>query len=187
MEFMDIIKGRRSIRKFTSEPVPKEKLEYCMDAALWAPSAQNLQPWLFVVLRKDEDIKFLIDTLGTTAFSERKKLERRFKNNPEIIEETMEFERAMGGSHCIVLAFLRKKYAEDLMPSCIESVAAAMQNFVLASLRAGDGHVLGGGRPPRGEGAGRPLRARKRRLGRRYHRGLSEHGAASYQAQGRTC
>ena len=137
MEFMDIIKGRRSIRKFTSEPVPKEKLEYCMDAALWAPSAQNLQPWLFVVLRKDEDIKFLIDTLGTTAFSERKKLERRFKNNPEIIEETMEFERAMGGSHCIVLAFLRKKYAEDLMPSCIESVAAAMQNFVLAAYEQG--------------------------------------------------
>lgn len=137
MEFMDIVKGRRSIRKFTNEPVPKDKLEYCMEAALWAPSGQNLQPWLFVVLRKDEDIKFLIDTLGTTAFSERKKLEQRFKNNPEIVDETMEFERAMGGSHCIVLAFLRKKYSEGDTPSCIESVAAAMQNFVLAAYEQG--------------------------------------------------
>lgn len=137
MAFMDIAKGRRSIRKFTNEPIPQETLDYIMEAALWAPSGQNLQPWYFVVLRSDEDIRFLVDTLGTTAFSERKKLEQRFKNNPEIVEETMEFERALGGSHCIVLAFLHKQYSDELLPSCTESVAAAMQNMVLAAYEQG--------------------------------------------------
>ncbi|MGI6590182.1 MAG: nitroreductase family protein [Eggerthellaceae bacterium] len=137
MEFMDVIKGRRSIRRFTNEPIPREKLEYIMEAALWAPSGQNLQPWYFVVLNNDEDIKYVVDVLGTSAFSHRKKLEKRFKNNPEVVEDTMNFERALGGSHCIVMAFLHKQYSEEDLPSCIESVAAAMENLVLAAYEQG--------------------------------------------------
>lgn len=132
MELMEAIKTRRSIRKFTDEPVPREKLEKIIEAAMWAPSGQNLQPWYFVALTKDEDLAFLISEMGTTAFSERKKLEVRFKNNPEVVEETLEFLSAMGGARTILLAFLNKPtYSEDMIPSCIESVSAAMQNAVL--------------------------------------------------------
>ena len=60
MELMEAIKTRRSIRKFTDEPVPREKLEKIIEAAMWAPSGQNLQPWYFVALTKDEDLAFLI-------------------------------------------------------------------------------------------------------------------------------
>ncbi|MDO4400794.1 MAG: nitroreductase family protein, partial [Coriobacteriia bacterium] len=71
-------------------------------------------------------------------FSHRKKLEERFKNNPEIVEETMEFSRAMGGARTIVLAFLLKPtYSEEDMPSCIESVAAAMNTLCLAAYDKG--------------------------------------------------
>lgn len=132
MELMEAIKTRRSVRKFTDEPVPREKLEKIIEAAMWAPSGQNLQPWYFVALTKDEDLAFLISEMGTTAFSERKKLEARFKNNPEVVEETLEFLSAMGGARTILLAFLNKPtYSEDMIPSCIESVSAAMQNAVL--------------------------------------------------------
>ena len=132
MELMEAIKTRRSVRKFTDEPVPREKLEKIIKAAMWAPSGQNLQPWYFVALTKDEDLAFLISEMGTTAFSERKKLEARFKNNPEVVEETLEFLSAMGGARTILLAFLNKPtYSEDMIPSCIESVSAAMQNAVL--------------------------------------------------------
>ena len=106
MELMEAIKTRRSIRKFTDEPVPREKLEKIIEAAMWAPSGQNLQPWYFVALTNDEDLSYLIAEMGTTAFSERKKLEERFKNNPEVVEETMEFLTALGGARTVLLAFL---------------------------------------------------------------------------------
>ena len=140
MELMDAIEGRRSIRKFTDRPVSREKIERVLEAALQAPSGQNLQPWYFVVLTDKEDLSFLFSELGTTAFSHRRELEARFKNNPEVVEETLEFSKAMGGATTVVLAFLyRPTYAEELLPSCIESVAAAMENLCLAAYEQGLG------------------------------------------------
>lgn len=43
MEILEIIKKRRSIRKFKSESFPKEMLEKLISALIWAPSAGNLQ------------------------------------------------------------------------------------------------------------------------------------------------
>jgi nitroreductase len=138
MELMEAIHGRRSIRKFTDEPIPREVLEEIMEAASWAPSGQNLQPWYLLALTQDADLAWVFSELGTGAFSHRKHLEARFKNNPEVVEETMEFMRAMGGARTIVLAFLQKPtYSEQDMPSCIESVAAAMQTLCLAAYDKG--------------------------------------------------
>ena len=138
MELMEAIKGRRSVRKFKPDPIPKEDLEEIIQAGLCAPSAQNLQPWYFVALTKKEDLSYLFSELGTTAFSHRKELEARFKNNPEVVEETMEFMSAMGGSQTIILGFLNKPdYSDELLPSCIESVAAAMENMCLAAYDKG--------------------------------------------------
>lgn len=140
MELMEAIKGRRSIRKFTDEPIPAEVIDKLVEAAAWAPSGQNLQPWYFVVLTKQEDLSFLFSELGTTAFLHRKELEARFKNNPEVVEETMEFMSAMGGATTIMLAFLNKpNYNDEILPSCIESVAAAMQNVCLMAYAEGLG------------------------------------------------
>jgi len=41
MELAEAIKGRRSVRKFKSDPVPKEVLEGILDKAIWAPSGMN--------------------------------------------------------------------------------------------------------------------------------------------------
>jgi nitroreductase len=40
--------GRWSTRAFSPEPIPKERIASLFEAARWAPSAANLQPWLFV-------------------------------------------------------------------------------------------------------------------------------------------
>jgi nitroreductase len=56
MEFMDIIRERRSIRKYKSEPVPEEDIEYILEAARLAPSWANSQCWKFIVI-KDEEAK----------------------------------------------------------------------------------------------------------------------------------
>ncbi len=46
---LEAIRKRRSIRKYLDEPVPADKLEILLRAAMQAPTARNLQPWEFVV------------------------------------------------------------------------------------------------------------------------------------------
>lgn len=45
METLDAIRGRKSIRAFLPTPVPKEVISRVLDAARWAPSGANRQPW----------------------------------------------------------------------------------------------------------------------------------------------
>jgi len=47
---LEIIKSRRSIRKFKSHEVPKDKIRSILEAGCWAPSFANSQPWNFIVV-----------------------------------------------------------------------------------------------------------------------------------------
>ena len=49
-----VIAGRRSIRRYRAEPVAVDVLEDLIEAACWAPSAHNRQPWRFRPGRADE-------------------------------------------------------------------------------------------------------------------------------------
>jgi nitroreductase len=51
MDLLDFIRGRRSVREFTSEDVSVEDVESVLEAGRWAPSGLNNQPWRFVVVR----------------------------------------------------------------------------------------------------------------------------------------
>ncbi len=50
MKFLDLVKTRQSVRKYLDKPVEREKIERCLDAARLAPSANNSQPWSFIVI-----------------------------------------------------------------------------------------------------------------------------------------
>ena len=50
MEFRNCVENRRSIRSFRPDPVRREDILYCLDAARLSPSSLNCQPWRFVVL-----------------------------------------------------------------------------------------------------------------------------------------
>jgi nitroreductase len=54
--FLGLVKKRRSIRQFKPDPVPDEYIDRIIEAARWAPSGFNLQPWEFVVVR-DQKLK----------------------------------------------------------------------------------------------------------------------------------
>jgi len=54
MDVFEAIKTRRSIRAFTKQDVSKEDVRKLLDAARWAPSAGNIQPWEFIVVRDPE-------------------------------------------------------------------------------------------------------------------------------------
>ena len=55
--FRDALASRRSVRSFSSDPVPRQVVENCLRAALTAPSGANLQPWHFVLVGDPETKK----------------------------------------------------------------------------------------------------------------------------------
>ncbi len=66
MDIIEIIRTRRSIRRFTEEPVPDEVIDMIIEAGTWAPSGLNNQPWKFAVIRD----KYLKEKLaGLTRYS----------------------------------------------------------------------------------------------------------------------
>lgn len=50
-DFWGVVRGRRSVRRYAAQPVPVELVDKLLEAAHWAPSAHNRQPWRFVLLR----------------------------------------------------------------------------------------------------------------------------------------
>lgn len=59
MNLQEVIRGRRSIRKFRKEKVPRELLTQLIEAAIWAPSASNAQAWRFVIATETDHIRKL--------------------------------------------------------------------------------------------------------------------------------
>ena len=58
--FEELCRHRRSIRKYTNQPVEQKKIDYMLRCALMSPSGKRLNPWEFVVIRN-------IDTLRAMA------------------------------------------------------------------------------------------------------------------------
>jgi len=57
LDILDIIMSRRSVRKFSPDPVSDELVDRILEAGRWAPSGLNNQPWRFAVVRDREMIK----------------------------------------------------------------------------------------------------------------------------------
>ncbi len=60
-ELIQTIFSRRSIRKYTSEPVSEEAIQTLLEAAMAAPSANNSQPWRFVVVTERKTLDALAE------------------------------------------------------------------------------------------------------------------------------
>lgn len=119
MDVLEAIKGRRSIRAFKNQEVPEEIIKKLIEAARWAPSAGNIQPWKFVVVRKPEIKRRLAEAaLGQTFIEEA----------PVAIVVCADENRSMHGYG------MRGKTLY-----CIQDTAAATQNILLAAYSFGLG------------------------------------------------
>ncbi len=76
MELMDAIRDRRAVRRYTPQDVPDALVADLIEAAVWAPSAVNQQPWAFLAVRGRSRL---------AAFSERAK-EHLFAVLPQALE-----------------------------------------------------------------------------------------------------
>ena len=61
MELDVCIKGRRSVRAYTDEPVSKEQIETVLEAGTWAPTGMHREPWKFIVIEDKKLIKYVSD------------------------------------------------------------------------------------------------------------------------------
>ncbi|MGA2028181.1 MAG: nitroreductase family protein [Syntrophobacteraceae bacterium] len=65
MDIFSIIKERRSCRAFLPEPIPEETIAVILEAAIWAPSPMNAQPWEFIVVTSQETKKTIFSESET--------------------------------------------------------------------------------------------------------------------------
>ncbi len=62
-ELDELIKTRRSVRKFQDKPVPEDLLLKALELATWAPNGGNYQPWKFLIITRKELIHKMADAV----------------------------------------------------------------------------------------------------------------------------
>jgi nitroreductase len=67
MEVQEALLNRRSIRKYKDQEIGKFEMDKILKAAMYAPSAMNLQAWQFIVI---DDKEILVDTIKSIPYAE---------------------------------------------------------------------------------------------------------------------
>ena len=144
-ELLELIRTRRSIRKFQATPVPDHLVEQILQTAAWAPSAHNRQPWRFVVIRDGASKVELAAAMG-------RKLRSDLAADgvpPELIERDAgrSYQRISSAPLLVLLCLTmadmdtypdeRRSRSEAVMAA--QSVAMAGQNLLLAAHAVGLG------------------------------------------------
>lgn len=70
MDTIKAIKTRRSIREYSGKKISKSSLEELVDAARFAPTARNVQPWEFIVITEKSLLKKIADITENGRFIE---------------------------------------------------------------------------------------------------------------------
>jgi nitroreductase len=68
MDVYECLRDRRTVRRFKPEPVPEATLTRILNAARWAPSSRNQQPWHLVVIKNRETLAQIGQIAGTGSF-----------------------------------------------------------------------------------------------------------------------
>lgn len=68
-DIINLIRNRYSVRDFLPDPLPQEVIDDMIEAARLAPSAQNRQPWRYVIITEPERIKELVKNTGLIGLS----------------------------------------------------------------------------------------------------------------------
>lgn len=106
---------RRSIRKYTDEPVSREDLTAILEAGRWAPSGLNNQPWRFLVITSDDP-------------------------RHEKLAECTKYAHIVRGSRACIAVLLEKQTMYNEMKDH-QGAGACIQNMLLAAHTLGIGSV----------------------------------------------
>jgi len=118
-EVYEAIKTRRSVRNFLPDDIPDKVIASLLEAAVWAPTAGNAQPWYFYVLRDEYLKKKLTEAALSQEF---------IAQAPVVIIACADLDRAQASY---------AKRGVDLY--CLQDTAAAVQNILLCAHAMGLG------------------------------------------------
>ncbi len=111
---IETILSRRSIRSYTSEPVERTKITQILEAARWAPSGLNNQPWKFIVVQD--------------------------RNNIDKLSGCTRYSSIVKGASVVVAVFLDTSEMYNHTKDA-QAIGAAVQNMLLACCELGLGAV----------------------------------------------
>lgn len=136
MEMLEQIKARRTIRRFKADPIPEEVLSEMFEAAMWAPSPANSQPWDFLMVGPETRAKIL------SLFRAKADEMLAEPDIPEPKRNAINSLKADFGGAPSMVAIVSRGGSEPMEQ--IEyplSVAAAVQNFCLEGWTHGIGSI----------------------------------------------
>jgi nitroreductase len=139
--FFEVVLGQRACRAFTEEDVSDDDLVRMLEAAVHAPSAENAQPWVFVVVR-DPARRAAIADLTRRLWEDAARAFAAPRLDPLLLDEVDRATAAgFGGAPVLVVAAgdTRDGTARRALPS---SVLPAVQNLLLAAAALGYGSAL---------------------------------------------
>lgn len=85
MELDTCIRGRRSVRAFTEEPVSKEQIEAVLEAGTWAPTGMHREPWRFIIIEDKKTIKYVSDETKLLVQQMMPPLAKQFATEADIV------------------------------------------------------------------------------------------------------
>lgn len=143
MNLSHLIQSRRAIRRYQDRPVSRQTIETLLEAACWAPSAHNRQPWRFAILTDSADQARLARAMG-----QRLRADRQADGDPPAdIERDVarSFARLTGAPVllivCATMADMDRypdaRRAENEWLMAVQSVSMAAQNLWLAAHEQG--------------------------------------------------
>ena len=149
-EFNQILRTRRSIRRYTRQPVARDVIDQLLEAAGWAPSFHHRQPWRWAVVTAPETKARLAGAMGERLRHDR----LAAGETPEAVAPALarSYARLTAAPALIVACSslaggealpdtpaeqAQERHMERLMAA--QSVAAAIQNLLLAAQAAGLG------------------------------------------------
>lgn len=146
--FFQVIKDRRSIRKYTDEKISEEDLRLILESARQAPSGENAQPWRFIVV-KDQDNKDFLSYVGKHGSGRRftgeflsKQMQARFTGLQDEEKKIAAFKKLTSGN---VSAFVSEADVNILVLGKKEvwdapfDTSAAIENMLLTVTSLGLG------------------------------------------------
>ncbi len=139
MDLFEVIRRRRSVRRYLPDPVRREDILSILDAANQAPSAMNRRQWEFIIVTGKK--------IGEMGESFRRIIEEytknwetsRMKGSPFSREDFIRFAATYGGAPVVIVVLTDTAQTEDFRRANLESASAAMENLLLAATSLGLG------------------------------------------------
>lgn len=140
-DFFEVALRQRACRDFGDEPVPDADIERILEAATHAPSAENTQPWVFVVVR-DDATRARLAELTQRVWNAGAREQAMARLDAKLASDVdAGIERGLGGAP--VLVVIGADTTTGVHPKAVaSSIFPAVQNLLLAASALGYGSAL---------------------------------------------